>query len=470
MLFSSAIFLFYFLPAVLFFYYLAPGINLKNKVLLLFSLVFFAWGGIFFTLILLCSIVFNYFVGLAIEKRQKKGLLAFGVSGNLGLLVWFKYANFLSYNANEILESFHLGSIPVSHIILPIGISFYSFHSISYLIDVYHKRSHAQKDIFDMGLYIVLFSQLVAGPIIRYNVFAPQLSARKSGFLQFSIGVERFIIGLGKKVLIANTLARLADESFSQNLGNMSTLLSWLGALCYTFQIYFDFSGYSDMAIGLSRMFGFEFPENFNLPYIASSIQDFWKRWHISLSSFFRDYLYIPLGGNKKGKTRTYINLVIVFLLTGFWHGANYTFILWGLLHGTFLLIERAGFKDFLQRVPLLLRRLYAFVIVLLLWIPFRADNITYSMSYFRSLFPNGNDLKLDLVGSYFTMDFIIAFIVAFILSFNLHTRFGNLVSRLIPRPGIGGIISTLFLFCVLFFSAVYLIAGTYNPFIYYQF
>ncbi|MGZ3941962.1 MAG: MBOAT family O-acyltransferase, partial [Bacteroidia bacterium] len=408
--------------------------------------------------------------GLTIERSPSKKMLGFGIAGNLGLLVWFKYSNFLTYNANELLGSLHLGSIPVSHIVLPIGISFYSFHSISYLIDVFHKKSDAQKNIFDMALYIVLFSQLVAGPIIRYNVFAPQLLQRRSSMLQFSVGVERFITGLGKKVLIANTLARLADESFSQNLGSMSTLLSWLGALCYTFQIYFDFSGYSDMAIGLSKMFGFEFPENFNLPYIASSIQDFWKRWHISLSSFFRDYLYIPLGGNKKGKVRTYINMVIVFLLTGFWHGANYTFILWGLLHGTFLLIERTGFKDFLERIPMFLRRSYTFIIVLLLWIPFRSDNIKYSMSFFRSLLPNGNDLKLDLVGSYFTTDFIIALSVAFILAFNLHSLIGKLLARLIPAPGIGGIISTFFLFSVLFFSAVYLIAGTYNPFIYYQF
>lgn len=467
MLFSSSIFLFYFLPFLLLFYFLAPNIKLKNIILLLFSLLFFAWGGIYFTLILTVSIIFNFFIGLGIEKYSSKKILIYGVTGNLLLLVWFKYAFFLVSNINVALKGFNLGAIPLGNIILPIGISFYTFHSISYLIDIYHKKSEAQKNILNMALYIVLFTQLVAGPIIRYNTFSPQLLGRKLTFSQFCFGIERFIIGLGKKVLIANTLARVADESFQQDPNNMSTVLSWLGAICYTFQIYFDFSGYSDMAIGLSKMFGFEFPENFNLPYIAISIKDFWKRWHISLSSFFRDYVYFPLGGNKHGNKRTYFNLIIVFLLTGFWHGANYTFIVWGMIHGSFLLIERVGFEKRLIKMPPVIRRLYVFIIVLLAWIPFRANDMKYAMHYYGSLLYNNKDIKLNLVSSYFTTDFIIVLFVAIVLAFNLFdfSRFKNLLNSKAIQ-----VMSACFLLLILLLSLVYIMSGTYNPFIYYQF
>lgn len=467
MIFSSTIFLFYFLPLLLLFYFLAPGIKAKNFVLLLFSFIFFFWGGVFFTLILLCSIVFNYFVGQGIEKSKSKTLMFIGISGNLILLIWFKYAGFLVDNLNSVLNIVHSPSIILDEIILPIGISFYTFHSISYLIDVYYKRSPAQKNILDMALYIVLFSQLVAGPIIRYRVFAPQLLTRKFDVAQFSNGVERFIIGLAKKVLIANTLARLADESFHQNPDSMSMLLSWAGALCYTFQIYFDFSGYSDMAIGLSKLFGFEFPENFNLPYIATSIKDFWKRWHISLSSFFRDYVYIELGGNRKGKLRTLLNLSIVFLLTGFWHGANYTFIVWGIIHGSFLLFEKLGFEKILLKIPSFFQRSYTFIIVLLAWIPFRADSMAYAVNYWKSLFNTTNDMKYHLVSSFFTTDLLIALVLAIFLSFNLH-KYLPIVSK--EKVTAASLIRICFLFAILFFSAVYLMSGTYNPFIYYQF
>ncbi len=467
MLFSSSIFLFYFLPVLLLFYYLSPNIKIKNIILLLFSLLFFAWGGLYFTVILICSIIFNFFIGLGIEKYTSKRFLIFGVMGNLILLGWFKYAVFLVFNINIATQAFNLGSFSINNIVLPIGISFYTFHSISYLMDIYHKKSHAQKNILYMALYIVFFPQLVAGPIIRYNTFAPQLFDRKANLYQFCLGIERFIIGLGKKVLIANTLARIADESFNQDPNSMSTVLSWIGAVCYTFQIYFDFSGYSDMAIGLSKMFGFEFPENFNLPYIADSIKDFWKRWHISLSSFFRDYVYIPLGGNKKGNKRTYLNLIIVFLLTGFWHGANYTFIIWGMIHGFFLLIERIGFDKILLKMPLFLRRLYTFIIVLLAWIPFRSDTITQAYNYYRSLLYNNSNIKLHLVASYFTTDFIIMLFVAIISAFKL---FGFVKFKNIVGSNTSQVINACFLLFILFFSVIYIMSGTYNPFIYYQF
>jgi alginate O-acetyltransferase complex protein AlgI len=471
MLFSSAIFLFYFLPFLLLAYFCIPNLKFKNHVLLLFSIVFFAWGGVFFTLILFLSIVFNFLTGNLIERYHSKLSLGIAVGGNILVLVIFKYANFIIENLNLLLTTFQISPIDSPGILLPIGISFYTFHSISYNVDVYRQKSSAQKNIFNMALYIILFTQLVAGPIIRYNVFAPQLFGRVHNFEKFISGIERFIIGLGKKVLIANTLARLADDAFAQNISNMDLLFSWFGILCYTFQIYFDFSGYSDMAIGLSRLFGFEFPENFNKPYTATSIKDFWRRWHISLSTFFRDYLYIPLGGNQKGKLRTYLNLLIVFFLTGLWHGANYTFIVWGLIHGSFLLLERTKFGIYLERIPIFFRGLYSFFIVLIAWIPFRANSLDYALAYCKSLFIPSGKANPDLVSSYFTTDLLLAFLLAIIISFNLPGYFASSIKSCSLRLKTGADLSkALFLLLILFFSAVYLMSGTYNPFIYYQF
>ncbi len=470
MLFSSTIFLFYFLPILLLVYFLAPNIKVKNYVLLIFSFIFFAWGGIAFTLLLLVSIIFNFLIGLGIQQYHPKRLLMLGITGNLALLLTFKYANFISFNFTVLLNHFNLGSIPITQIVLPIGISFYTFHSISYLVDVYYKKVPAQTNIFSMALYIVLFTQLVAGPIVRYSVFAPQLFNRNINVLNFTLGIERFIIGLGKKVIIANTLARFADAAFAQDTNNMSTLLCWMGAIAYAFQIYFDFSGYSDMAIGLSKLFGFNFPENFNLPYVAWSIKDFWKRWHISLSSFFRDYLYIPLGGNKKGNVRTYFNLILVFLLTGFWHGANYTFIVWGIIHGFFLLLERLGFEKLLLKLPRVLSSTYTFLIVVLAWIPFRADSMGFAWAYYKNLLPNAHDLKLDYIGSFFTTDLIVVFVLSILLSFNVITGLYQLVKKVDKHFSVINSIKAIFLIALLFLCAMYLISGTYNPFIYYQF
>ncbi len=470
MLFSSTIFLFYFLPLLLLCYYIPSSINVKNKLLLFFSLIFFSWSNIHFTLILIVSVIFNFFIGVGIEKYRSKSIFVCGIAGNLSLLVCFKYAGFFVFNLNIALSAFSFNTVSLGAILLPIGISFYTFHSISYLIDVRHEKSPAQKNIFDMALYIVLFSQLVAGPIIRYNVFAPQLLGRQSSLIKFGNGIERFIIGLGKKVLIANTLARLADESFNQDIHNMSTLLSWIGAVSYTFQIYFDFSGYSDMAIGLSKLFGFDFPENFNMPYIANSIKDFWKRWHISLSSFFRDYVYIPLGGNKKGIKRTYFNLIFVFFLTALWHGANYTFIVWGMIHGCFLIIERLGFDKILSKTPSFFRIIYVFLIVLLAWISFRADSLDQALHYYRSLLPNHNDLKIELAASYFTTDVIIAMGFAVFFSFNVWKPVHLFFNKSKFRLELSQALSSFFLLIILYFSIIYVMSGTYNPFIYYQF
>lgn len=354
------------------------------------------------------------------------------------------------------------------NVLLPIGISFYTFHSISYLIDVYYNRAEPQKNILNMALYITLFTQLVAGPIIRYSVFAPQLFERKTDWDKFAKGVERFIIGLGKKVLIANTLARIADAGFSQDTEHMNIYLSWASSIAYTFQIYFDFSGYSDMAIGLSKMFGFDFPENFNFPYLAKSIKEFWTRWHISLSSFFKDYVYIPLGGNKVGIKRTYINLLVVFILTGFWHGANFTFLLWGLMHGFFIVIERIGFEKILSKLPSFLRIFYAFFIVMLAWIAFKSNNIAEAKLFYQSLFVSTNSANINIVASYFSTDMIVFSVLAIVFSF--------VDFRKLPMPkglilqNVFGRTKTIWLLAVFAFSLIYLISSTFNPFIYYQF
>jgi alginate O-acetyltransferase complex protein AlgI len=468
MLFSSAIFLFYFLPLLLLVYFSFKNIRIRNYSLLLFSFVFFLWGGVAFTLVVVLSIIFNYFTGRVIQHRRSRASLVFAVCGNLLVLALFKYANFIVDNLNAILPWLHADPIPSLGIVLPIGISFYTFHSISYNVDVFKGRVKAQENIADMALYIILFSQLVAGPIIRYSVFEPQLFSRVHSFEKFAQGAERFIVGLGKKVLIANTLARVADGAFSQDTAHMDLSLSWLGILCYTLQIYFDFSGYSDMAIGLSKLFGFDFPENFNLPYVAKSMRDFWKRWHISLSSFFRDYLYIPLGGNKKGNARTVINLLIVFFLTGLWHGANYTFIVWGMLHGCFLLLERTRFGTALEKMPALIRSCYTFFIIMMTWIPFRATNMSYAFDYWESLVTAKTDLLL--VSSYLTTDVIVAIVVAVLLAFNVQGFLNKLFVRGQTLTSAAQFVKTFLLLIILSFSAIYLLSGTYNPFIYYQF
>ena len=347
MVFSSPVFLLVFLPATLFFTLILPR-RFQNIMLLIASLFFYAWGGVSFSLIIVSSITINYIVGRQIAKREgKKGAknaLILGLVLNLLLLGIFKYANFIIDNLNVVFDWIHLEPVKMNSIYLPIGISFFTFQAISYIVDVYKKKTPAQKNLIDLALYISLFPQLIAGPIVRYHDIAKQLRNRIPGIKKFASGVERFILGLAKKVLIANTFALVADKIFALEIAEMSTSMAWLGAVAYTFQIYFDFSGYSDMAIGLGRMFGFEILENFNFPYISKSIREFWRRWHISLSNWFRDYLYIPLGGNRKTQGRVFLNLLIVFFLTGFWHGAAWNFVIWGLFHGLFLVIERVGF------------------------------------------------------------------------------------------------------------------------------
>lgn len=482
MLFSSQIFLFLFLPVTLLGYYCSFK-SLKNYWLLFASLVFFAWGGVSYTVILIASIIINYFFGLAIEKylnTRRAYLIAFlGVACNIIILAIFKYANFFTHNLNELFTNLHLPEVHQTDIVLPIGISFYTFHSLSYLIDIYKGKTTAQKNIFNLGLYVSMFSQLIAGPIIRYADVWIQLNERTHSLAKFSSGIERFIIGLGKKVLLANTFSRIADAMFAANPGNLGACNAWLGIICYTFQIYCDFAGYSDMAIGLGRMFGFQFQENFNFPYMAKSVKDFWRRWHISLSSFFRDYIYIPLGGSHVKTSRIYLNLILVFFLTGFWHGASWSFVIWGLFHGFFMIVERLGFEKILEKSWKPLANLYTLLVVMFAWVLFRANTLTYALDYWKALFDfTSKPEQAARFTGYMNTELLITFIVAFLGTFGFFKFIYNYIDKGLKSKGNVATgfacayhsVSIMIFAGILALCAMYLVAGTYNPFIYYKF
>ncbi len=482
MLFSSPIFLFLFLPITLFGYYLSDR-KIKNYFLLFASLVFFAWGGVSYTIILIASIVLNYIFGLLIQKNLNKRsgywFLFAGVSVNILLLGVFKYANFITLNINLLCTELNWKPITETDIVLPVGISFYTFHSLSYLVDIYRQKTLAQKNIFNLALYISMFSQLIAGPIIRYSDVWEQLTQRTHSLAKFSSGVERFLIGLAKKVLLANTFGRVADILFAHDPQYLSALSAWLAITCYTLQIYLDFAGYSDMAIGLGRMFGFEFMENFNFPYIAKSVKEFWRRWHISLSTFFRDYVYIPLGGNRVKKGRQYLNLIIVFLLTGFWHGASWNFVVWGLFHGFFLLIERLFLGKVLEKTWGIVSNLYTLLVVMFAWVLFRADTLDYAVRFWGAMFHF--ELTFDQLNQFSLLmnkEFYTAFVVALLGCSGFFKFLSTNIDKLLNRNTIlsTGLTFTYQISSVIVYAAIlilcslYLISNTYNPFIYYKF
>lgn len=477
MLFSSVVFLFLFLPITLLGYYLI-GDKYKNYWLLFTSLIFFAWGGVSETIILILSIILNYYFGLAIQKYldSRKGylFLFWGITVNILILGVFKYANFFVENLNHLFNFLHIPNMKQTNIALPIGISFYTFHSLSYLVDIYKKKSSAQKSILDLSLYICMFSQLIAGPIIRYSDIWSQLRQRTHTSAKFASGIERFVIGLGKKILLANTFARMVDDLFTGNVNDLSALTSWLGIVCYTLQIYYDFAGYSDMAIGLGRMFGFEFMENFNFPYISKSVTEFWRRWHISLSSFFRDYVYIPLGGNRISNQRTYINLLIVFFLTGFWHGASWTFILWGLFYGFFMVFERLGFSKILEKIWSPIANLYTLLVVMFAWVLFRADTLSYALSYWKAMFKfNITQNQLELFLNYADKELCLNLFIAILGALGFFNMFIPVINRYSTSKIFiysFNTITVLFYATILIVCSFYLVAGTYNPFIYYRF
>ena len=471
MLFSSNIFIFFFLPFVIFVYYvfLRKSRKLQNLFLFLASLFFYAWGEPTFVLIMIGSILMNWCVGNLIgkfldsNKRRAAMVMAAGILGNLSIIFVFKYLMFTLENLQLL---FGLDSLVIPVIELPIGISFFTFQSISYLVDVYRRDGRVQRNLVNVGLYISFFPQLIAGPIVRYNTIDEQIMERKESLDDFSHGVMRFIIGLGKKVLIANNMAIVADYAFGA-VDDTSVLMAWLGAIAYTFQIYFDFSGYSDMAIGLGKMFGFHFQENFNYPYISKSATEFWRRWHMSLGTWFRDYLYIPLGGNRtKTKGRHVFNIFIVWLCTGIWHGANWTFICWGLMYFVLLIFEKYSGYDINDKKGRrhLLKHIYTMFFVVCGWVLFRAESISQAIDYFQNMF-GGMPITDDGFVEYFRQYaayFLIAVIGCTPYPKKLVGKFeGNRVI------GILGIIYLLLLFL---FSVSFIVKNTYNPFIYFNF
>lgn len=391
MLFNSIVFLWIFLPTLIILYFTVGKFfpKTKNYILLIFSLLFYAWGEPKYVLLMILSIIVNYIFGLLVDKaaknkkkKQKTLWLVLAIVFNIGLLGHFKYFNFLVANVNNI---FGANVLTIGEIALPIGISFYTFQVLSYVIDLYRGEIKVQKNLSKLALYVSFFPQLIAGPIVKYHDIDRALNFRKETPEKFAYGVKRFVYGLAKKVLIADVMAAVVDTIFSYNgeLFGLTQSVAWLGAICYALQIFFDFSGYSDMAIGLGSMFGFKFMENFNLPYISGSITEFWRRWHISLSTWFKEYIYIPLGGNRKGKVRTYINLWVVFLVTGIWHGAAWVFVLWGIYHGFFIFIERLGMKKLLDKMHII-NHIYTLLVVLGGWILFRAPNLRYALHYLK--------------------------------------------------------------------------------------
>lgn len=465
MVFSSLVFLFVFLPLIICLYYLSKD-KYKNYLLLVASLFFYAWGEPTYIVIMILSIIANFIFGrqVSIENKYRKIWLTTSVIFNIGMLGVFKYTGFFIDNLNNI---FNL-NIMNPQIALPLGISFFTFQAMSYVIDVYRHDAKVQNNIFNMALYISLFPQLVAGPIVRYQTIADQIIEREHNLLKFEKGIGRFILGLSKKVILANSLGLLADSVFSTNINDIAILSSWLGIISYSLQIFFDFSGYSDMAIGLGQMFGFEFLENFNYPYISKSASEFWRRWHISLGSWFRDYVYIPLGGSRKGKVRTYINLFIVWFLTGFWHGASWTFIAWGLYFGILIAIEKAFLEKLLEKVWNPIRHIYLIIIVMIGWIFFRADNFNYAFGYIGSLFGSKGQLLYNNDTLRYMNDYWYIIIISIIGSMPI---FKILISKVKCKDtNIYHIIKGLILMILFVYISITLVNSTYNPFLYFRF
>lgn len=434
--------------------------------MLIVSVLFYAWGEQEYVLLLLGSILINYIGGLFIHRSkdnvlQNKVFLTLFISINLIVLVYFKYTYFLIDLANDVGTNFDL----VRKIYLPLGISFFTFQAISYLVDVYRQKVMVQNNPIDLGLYISLFPQLIAGPIVRYSEISQQIKARETNLKGINQGVQRFIIGLSKKVIIANNLALISDHIFALPPDTLPMGVAWLGAITFSLQIYFDFSGYSDMAIGIGLMLGFKIPENFNFPYIANSIRDFWRRWHMTLSRWFRDYLYIPLGGNRKGPSRTYLNLFCVFLLCGLWHGANLTFVLWGFLHGLFLMLERK--YDFTSKLPVVLNHVYVIIILLFTWVLFRSDSIGRAGDFMAAMlnFSEGTDYSVLFYFSRFSM-FIL--VLSIVLSIPIFKNFEQKV--LIQEEKTRSILYAIL--CLILFAICLseIAISAYQPFIYFRF
>ena len=466
MVFSTPIFLFYFLAATLLLYYLVPRKG-RNVVLLLASLFFYYWGERSYTVIMLLSTVVDYTHGLLVERCKGRGNLkgaklavASSMVCNLGILFFFKYYDFVAGS----LQAVGVDLLPVLGIHLPIGISFYTFQTMSYTIDVYRGEAKAQKNILHFGAYVTLFPQLIAGPIVRYQTVADELEHREGSVDLFASGVKRFACGMGKKVLLANNIGLLWEAASAQT--DPTVLTAWLGVIAYGFQIYFDFSGYSDMAIGLGRMLGFRFWENFNYPFLADSITDFWRRWHISLGTWFRDYVYIPLGGNQGGLAKQLRNIAIVWLLTGFWHGASWNFVLWGAYFGVLLVLEKLFLLRWLRKLPAALRHIYALALVTVSWTLFAFPDIARGFAWGKAMFSgklydSGSLYLLLTYGAMLALCALAATPLGKRCYEKLNSRLGQ---RALTAADCGGLL------CTLTMSMAYLVSGSYNPFLYFRF
>ena len=468
MVFSSLIFIFVFLPITLFIYYMAPR-KFRNLVFFIASLIFYAWGEPIYIIIMLFSTFFDYFNGLAIEKHRdnkkvSKMILINSLIINLGILVFFKYADFFISNINNLLNL----NIPLKNLPLPLGISFYTFQTLSYTIDVYLDKVPVQKNIISFGTYVAMFPQLVAGPIVRYSEIQKELDNREESLYLFGEGAELFIIGLSKKVLLANNIGLLWDTVKSTPLGELSILSAWLGILAFTFQIYFDFSGYSDMALGLGKMFGFNFMKNFDYPYTSKSVTEFWRRWHISLGAWFREYVYIPLGGNREGQSKQFRNLIIVWFLTGLWHGANWNFIIWGLYYGLIIILEKLFLLDWFEDKPKFIKHIYTMLIVIVGWVFFEFEDISLGLSFIKTMFGFGNNPLIDGNVIYYLYTNALLFVVLIISSTQIPKKIFNRV-KLKLNNGKAVIIPIAYMFLI-FLCTAYLVNETYNPFLYFRF
>lgn len=472
MVFSSILFLLYFLPIFLLCYWLTPR-NFKNYIILVFSLIFYSWGAPEFVFILVGSTILDFFIVKGIErsitKKRKKGFLIASLGMNIGLLAYFKYANFFVENFNTALRSLGVEQVEWTEVVLPIGISFYTFQTLTYAIDVYRGVHKSLHKLTDYLVYILSFPQMIAGPIVRFNLIADEIVLRKETIDDKIYGFYRFCIGLAKKVFIANVMGEVASGIMDHEIDGISTTTAWIGILAYTFQIYFDFAGYSDMAIGLGRMMGFHFPENFNNPYTSRSITEFWRRWHITLGQWMRDYLYIPLGGNRVSKKwRIYFNLWIVFLISGLWHGASWNFVIWGAFHGLFLILDRLFLQKVLDSLGRFASVIITFTIVVFGWVFFKIEDFDTAILYCSKMidFTNWHSLSLDretlFVGS-------LAIFFSFITSFSIGKKIETfLYAERISNTGVSlQIVSALIVFVL---SVSIITASDFNPFIYYRF
>lgn len=466
MVFSSTIFLCVYLPLVLLGYYICPKKG-RNLFLLIASLVFYAWGEPKYVFLMIFSILVNYIFGRLMDKHREnkkrlKLMLVLSVVIDIGLLSVFKYTDFIITNVNAIFGS----SFDLLKIALPIGISFYTFQAMSYTIDVYRNDVRVQKNLIDFGMYITMFPQLIAGPIVRYADVQDQLAERSVTTADFSEGIMRFVVGLGKKVLLANQMGAVWSEIYALG-GDVSALMAWTGAIAYTFQIYFDFSGYSDMAIGLGRMFGFKFPENFRYPYQSVSITDFWRRWHITLSTWFKEYLYIPLGGNRRGLTRQALNLLIVWSLTGFWHGAGWNFVLWGLYYFVILFIEKLFLLKALDKLPKFFRHVYALLLIIIGWVIFASDDVSVLLPFLGSMFgANGAIGGMDV---YTLLTKAALLVICCIASTELPKKLFLSAAGAMNEKAAFTLKSVLTI-ALLALSMILLIGDSYNPFLYFRF